>query len=1266
MKVEFIGKSWANQGRIMRMLAAKICLTLLIGLTGPQLLVAQQNAAVLRFDFEQQTIPGTTSQHPLKLDQSGPRPPEFPDFPVDNQALQLDADQFIAVPDLGSDSPYDFTNGDTLTVEAWIKPASTTNANPRYIIGKGRTGSPRFQPDNQNWSLRLVNQQSATHLSFLFATARGTGDQHWHRWTSKIGFPLTSNWHHVAATYTFGQPQSIRGWIDGVAVDGVWDLGGPTTDSPIVDDDEIRIGNSYAGLIDRVAIHRNPWTDDMAKAQFNRVGGPRVAQPVEPVMPDLGEIPAGKVLFQISEGFSSRDRWRYEGETPPREALRWYSDAFLLHELPLNYDDWGIRSPWGAPILLRLAADVDLPVADYEFLIRLRSLGRLWIDGQLVAETQASTYRPPDGEERVTPVPAPPAPGQRIPDYHSQEGRGSVTIAPKVPVKTENEISLPSDGEELKSVRVVFELLVGGVNHRTESGEILVAYRPAKTDAFTLLEPSTLESRSLLTDALIEPRLERLDQALNKLNDQRRREAAASRVSFWRSRHSYARQWVEANTTTTTDPRAATDQHAIDYWIREKVNQIRLAPKTDSTEETQFRQTVAPILKDKCLRCHGSKRQGELSLDSREGLLKGGESEGPALVLSDPQASPLLQRVKSLDEDLRMPPDGSPLSKDEIKVLERWIEQGAHWPRQKMTADQIPASHPISDSAFIRRVYLDTVGVVPTTLELQHWLTPGKPLDRKLLIETLIDDDRVADHWVTFWMDNLAENPTLLNASLNSSGPFRWFLHDSLRDRKPIDQMVTELILMRGGAAEGGSAGFSQSGENDAPYAAKAHILASAFLGIELQCARCHDSPFHSTTQKDLYSLAAMLERKTVKVPATSQVPTAFFEEQKSRQPLIQASLPSDEGVSPAWPFASTTGVEDSAKIERLMENPKDTRERLAALITSPDNRRFPKVVVNHLWNRLMGAGLVEPVQDWEGHEPSHPELLEHLAHSFVQSGYDFRHVLRMIMTSQAYQNEALGQNHGTAAELRFFTAPDRRRMSAEQLVDSLHVAAGQDFDVEELTFVHDGRRPLGSRQTLGTPTRAWMFGDLKNERDRPSLSLPKARAIADVLEAFGWTGSRQMPIHEREVEANVLQPGILANGTLVQRLSRATTQSELSELAIEATSPETLVNDLFLRFLGRTPEPAEADSFIAALTPSFGSRILPEEEVIWPVPAERLPRVTWFNHGRPQANTIQLEMERRAAQGPPPHPQLRASWRESYEDVVWSLINTSEFIWIP
>ena len=291
------------------------------------------------------------------------------------------------------------------------------------------------------------------------------------------------------------------------------------------------------------------------------------------------------------------------------------------------------------------------------------------------------------------------------------------------------------------------------------------------------------------------------------------------------------------------------------------------------------------------------------------------------------------------------------------------------------------------------------------------------------------------------------------------------------------------------------------------------------------------------------------------------------------------------------------------------MRNPDDSREKLAALITAPQNERFAQVVVNRVWRRFLGAGMVEPPQDWEGHEASHPRLLEWLARDFITHDYDLKRLTRVILTSKAYQREAVGENRKAGPDGRFFAAPDRRRLSAEQVVDSLYAAAGQRMEVEELTFDPDGRRPASNRLTLGRPTRAWMLASLANERDRPSLSLPKARVLADVMEAFGWSGSRQNPLTDRESEPSVLQPGVLANGTASVWLTRAVRGSGLAEAAVSAESSEGLVDTVFLRYLGRFPTDEEREPLAKALGVGFADRVLPEEEVEEPASAERLPR---------------------------------------------------------
>ncbi len=348
------------------------------------------------------------------------------------------------------------------------------------------------------------------------------------------------------------------------------------------------------------------------------------------------------------------------------------------------------------------------------------------------------------------------------------------------------------------------------------------------------------------------------------------------------------------------------------------------------------------------------------------------------------------------------------------------------------------------------------------------------------------------------------------------------------------------------------------------------------------------------------------------------------------------------------------------------MHRPDDTRQRLAALITAPANRRFSRVIVNHFFKRLIGAGIVQPVHDWEGKRASHPEMLDWLASELVSHDYDERHVMRLIMTSDLYQRVAVGRNRDADADMRFFCAPEPRRLSAEQIVDSMFSTTGRRIDCEELTFVHDGVHPGSKRLTLGRPQKAWMFASLNNERDRPSLALPRAQSVVDVLEAFGWVGSRQKPIAEREVDPNVLQPGILANGTLTASLTRATWKSELAEMALQAGSAETLVDDLFLRFLSRRPKDQERRTFVAALQDGFDSRRVDEDQIDEPQSEPRLPQVTWTNHLLAEANEIQIEIQQRVRRGPHADPRLDPQWRGVFEDVVWSLINHREFAWMP
>ncbi|MEO1996927.1 MAG: DUF1553 domain-containing protein, partial [Planctomycetaceae bacterium] len=562
----------------------------------------------------------------------------------------------------------------------------------------------------------------------------------------------------------------------------------------------------------------------------------------------------------------------------------------------------------------------------------------------------------------------------------------------------------------------------------------------------------------------------------------------------------------------------------------------------------------------------------------------------------------------------------------------------------------------VNDHVFLRRIFIDTVGVPPTVAEARAFLSDESAVRRSLLVERLLADPRWADNWVGYWQDALAENPNLLKPTLNNTGPFRWWIHEALADNKPIDRFATELMLMRGSAWAGGTAGFAIASQNDVPMAAKAHVIGTAFLGVNMKCARCHDAPYHNWKQSDLFQLAAMLERRDLKLPASSTVPTAFFEKQE-RKSLIEVTLRPGAVVPAKWPFDAVAPQVPQEVL--LSEN--DTRERLAAQVTT--SRRFAEVIANRLWARVMGAGLVEPVDDWEGNPPSDPDLLAVLADELIRHDYDLKAAARIIFNSRAYQREAI--DAPTEGE-RWFEGPYLRRMSAEQIVDSAFHVVGQRMRTEALTLDVEGAYPASRFLNFGYPRRSWEFTTMANERDRPSLALPRAQAIADVLKAFGWRNSRPEPVSARDESPNLIQPAVLANGTMGVWLTRLSDNSGLTRMTLHNRSVVDLVDDLFLRLLTREPSSEERQRFVSLLTPGYQDRVIPQDEVEPSESPQRFRYVSWSNHLKPAASSIKMEMQQVARRGPPPTRLLRTAWRERAEDAVWALMNSPEMILIP
>jgi hypothetical protein len=255
----------------------------------------------------------------------------------------------------------------------------------------------------------------------------------------------------------------------------------------------------------------------------------------------------------------------------------------------------------------------------------------------------------------------------------------------------------------------------------------------------------------------------------------------------------------------------------------------------------------------------------------------------------------------------------------------------------------------------------------------------------------------------------------------------------------------------------------------------------------------------------------------------------------------VTVTLKAGEVIRPEFPLSNFT----KEPLPGALRNPADTREQLAAILTDPRNPRFAQVLANRIWKRLMGWTFIEPVDDWDSQVASHPALLEWLGRQLVENHYDMKLLARRIMLSDAYQRQSDPEafRPSKPAE-RHFAAPSRRRLSAEQILDSLFFVAGKAFESEPLNFDLDGRRALKDFLNLGEPERAWHLVGLSNERDRPSLAKPVAQALTDILLVNGWRESRAEPKTTREDAPNLLQPAILANGVIGSRIVRLSEES--------------------------------------------------------------------------------------------------------------------------
>jgi hypothetical protein len=551
-----------------------------------------------------------------------------------------------------------------------------------------------------------------------------------------------------------------------------------------------------------------------------------------------------------------------------------------------------------------------------------------------------------------------------------------------------------------------------------------------------------------------------------------------------------------------------------------------------------YQQEVHPLVAAKCLRCHSAERRaGGLSLASPADALQGGRS-GAAIRPGDASRSLLVQRMTG--EVGPVMPLGLPaLPAGEIAVVRAWIDEGARetptsaparpkweaplvlerpplpdvgWERWTGPIDRFAASYlrqhgvaepeAVGDGAFARRAYLDIWGLLPPPADLQAFLDDRRPNKRAALVDRLLaDNDKYAEHWMSFWNDLLRneEGVNYYSETASRKSITDWLL-PALRGNLPYDAFADRLLNpLAPQDPDGFLVGVNWRGEISAsqtPAMQAAQNTAQIFLGINLKCNSCHDSFISKWTLQDAYALASF-----------------FSTEHRLR--LYRCDVAQEQYAEPAFLFPELNRAPASASLG-------DRRAAAAAIFTDRRNGRLPRTIVNRIWHRLLGRGIVENPDEMDG-EPWSPPLLDWLASDFVDHGYDMKHLIAAVVSSRAYQMRAVPRA-GEQPRGYVFRGPEVRRLTAEQFADAVGAITG-DWNVYQPSaaasagtaaqgpppgrYTREWRAAATSlTRALGRPIRDQVF----STRDHPATTL-QALELVNGERLSGWLlrGARHM-----------------------------------------------------------------------------------------------------------------------------------------------------------
>ncbi|MBL8795012.1 MAG: DUF1553 domain-containing protein, partial [Planctomycetia bacterium] len=542
------------------------------------------------------------------------------------------------------------------------------------------------------------------------------------------------------------------------------------------------------------------------------------------------------------------------------------------------------------------------------------------------------------------------------------------------------------------------------------------------------------------------------------------------------------------------------------------------------------------------------------TFQSNEAVIAGVNTDGRVKAGALPGEAAIMARFmeKFAVCNIAIPLTGSVPAETYASLPRRNFIDGHVW--TKLQSLGITPSDLANDATFHRRAYLDVIGRLPTADETRAYLADSAADKRAKLIDQLLERPEYADFWANKWADLLRPNP--YRVGIKAVYNLDAWLRDAFRRNLPYDQFVRELLTAQGSTFRNGATVLYRDRRDPDEITT---MTSQLFLGIRLDCARCHHHPFEVWSQDDFYSLAAYFARVGRKGTGISP-PISGGEEIVFTAARGEVKHPVTGKVMPARPLFGKAAETDGDT---------DPRRALADWVVAKENPYFARVIVNRVWADLMGRGLVEPVDDLRAtNPPSNGPLLEALADDFRQQGHDLKKLIRTIMASHVYGLSSLPGGRNTV-DIRNHSRHYRQRLRAEVLLDAV-------TDITDVPETFTALPPRGRAMELWTVRTQSVF-----------------------LDSFGRPDPNQDPPCERTGETTVVQVLHLMNSPNLHRKVTAD-GGRAARLAASQKTAQEIVDELYLMVYGRSPTEDERSICLKVFAEKNTTRRQAIEDLMW------------------------------------------------------------------